>query len=132
MGAEKWCSYHQRMEPIEEFGIHRGNKDGRQGACMEGKRRYRREQYAQQSKEERDKNNLWDKSTPGVLEAHKAARRALRNGWIKPPKDGLCQGDDCNAPWRDMHHPDHTKKEKVLFLCRQCHKLLHVKEKVAS
>ena len=66
----------------------------------------------------------WKAAHPGAAKARKAAYRAIRAGRLTYPD--ACEW--CGKPTHrfDKHHPDYARPLDVVFLCRRCHKKVHL------
>lgn len=66
----------------------------------------------------------WNRAHVHALRAHRAVRRAIRDGKLQRPE--ACE--QCGEVGRvDGHHPDYAKPLKVKWWCRRCHQKTHAK-----
>lgn len=71
------------------------------------------------------RSNLeWKKRNHYKVLAQQAAYRATRRGILKPPP---CCSECGTAGPVEKHHHDYSKPLEVVWLCKQCHGLLHRK-----
>ncbi len=67
-------------------------------------------------------------STPESTKAERIRANGLVNsrkqsGWFKPPTN--CMKCGVRKPRLDSHHPDYSKPDEVVWLCRSCHMRAH-------
>lgn len=119
----KYCSHHKCEHPIEDFGINRRAKDGRQYWCKKAFVIYFKKRRRINPQKVRAAIERWEKKHPDGLKAKAIAQRLVKKGIIVKP--ALCE--DCQkVPPAHMHHDDYSKPEVVAHLCCSCHRLRHV------
>ena len=123
----KTCSMCKDQKPIDAFGSNQRSKDGHQHMCRECHKVYWHKKNIDRMPYLSRRQKFEDQKMPERARARKAARKAVKKGFIQPPE--LCSM--CGKePWYDMHHDDYEKPLAVKFLCRGCHKLVHYREEV--
>ena len=66
----------------------------------------------------------WYKVHPKAAKAHHAASWAVQSGRLTCPD--ICERCGKSTHSFDKHHPDYARPLDVVFLCRSCHKKVHV------
>lgn len=92
-------------KPCEYCGIRMTDKTGRRQYCSKT-----------------CQGHAWRVRNKEKNAAHRAVYKAVRSGRLEKKKCVLCNGSDTIA-----HHRDYSKWFEVIWLCRNCHKLVHVK-----
>ncbi len=135
----KRCSMCKETMPVAEFHKHKNKADGLQcrcRACMAKWRnkhpeagrvvmRKRRREHpgAVRAANRRCREKLGSEEANRRNRAHNAVYHALKDGTIVKPD--CCSRCPATAQI-EAHHHDHAKQLDVVWLCRSCHRRLHV------
>lgn len=133
----KRCFKCLRDLPLSEFYRHPAMADGHLSKCrdctradvasnrlakLERVREYDRQRAnLPHRKELRQRiTREWDEKHPDRARAQQRANNALRGGQIERVTN--CEG--CGRTGRiEKHHPDYTRAELVIWLCKPCHSI---------
>jgi hypothetical protein len=74
------------------------------------------------------RNRKWRQENPEKHKAYIAVNNATRRGKLVPQPCEHCGAENYKT---EGHHPDYSKPLDVVWLCRPCHKQLHVELKKA-
>lgn len=66
-------------------------------------------------------NKNWRKRNPDKVNAHSKVNYALRKGLLNKLPCEICGEKQVHA-----HHEDYSKPLEVVWLCKSCHKSLHI------
>ena len=69
----------------------------------------------------------WSDNNPEKRRAHDKVSKAVRKGVLVPPSECEKCGED--RLQIDAHHEDYSRPLDVKWLCRSCHKEIHIKAK---
>jgi hypothetical protein len=146
----KRCTKCDLRKELNEFYKSNSTEDGFHNSCKECWKKRRNERYietrdkvrrkcreyyilhAEYLKEKSRKNKKtseqtqkWRANHPEKYKAHYAVSNALKRGLIS--KKESCE--ICNLKTKlHAHHKDYTEPLKVLWVCKDCHAKIHIKE----
>lgn len=89
-------------------------------------KKYKKGYNKTNTKEIQEYNNRRRENNPLRYKAYTIIRDAVRSGKII--KSDTCSKCDANTKI-DGHHDDYSKPLEVVWLCRQCHVDIHIKNK---
>jgi len=132
-----FCNFCEQDKPPEAFHRDRSKKSGLTSKCASCKgkysvdyrsrtdgARYQREWKAQNRVVHSGYMSRWVKRNPLKVAAHRAVRRAIKNGSLIRP--ATCES--CGVvEVIESHHEDYGKPLIVQWLCRECHVAVHRK-----
>ena len=77
-------------------------------------------------------SKIYSKYNSEKIKAHNIIKYAIQTGKIIKPT--ICEHCKKEFPIKDIdgHHPDYSKPLEVIWLCKSCHKILHVNLRVQS
>jgi hypothetical protein len=99
------------------------NKQARQyqSKNKEKIRKQHREYYLKNKKRKYEQSRRWVLDNPQKTLAHRQTYNAIQKGFLVKQSCEIC-GSTLNI---EAHHPDYNKPLNIIWLCRDCHKLLH-------
>ena len=122
----KVCSKCKVDKPVNEFHKNRSRKDGLGHYCKLCARAATRTNYRINPEKMVANVAKWQKANPEKVKAHQAIHRAIKSGKLTKP-DACSECLDIKTPERlHGHHHDYSKPLDVIWLCRQCHKNIHI------
>lgn len=131
---QKRCSRCGQYREISRFACSSYTRDGMQSWCYECTNEYRKTNRTSQNAATKrwairfkEKNGIsvgaaWSRKNPDKKRAYNATSNLVRTGKIIKPSECECCGSKEKI---EMHHEDYSQPDKVWFLCRKCHLVLH-------
>jgi hypothetical protein len=137
----KICTLCKKEKPLEEFGRHRGRKDGRYSSCLECCRLIERKRKQDPVYNEKNKKYKLTESFINrrrerqrekyhkeryKIEARKTVERMVKTGELVRTPCVFCGAEKVVG-----HHPDYSKPTEVVWLCQKHHSMVHLKQPTA-
>jgi len=85
---------------------------------------YNKEWFAANPGYTQESTRKWSDAHPEKVHAHSILNNAIKRGEAVRPDH--CSTPGCSNPDPEGHHEDYSKPLDVTWLCRSCHKLLHL------
>jgi hypothetical protein len=116
---EKRREYNKKWFAARPGYLRKWNATHPEKACE-----YSRKCYAANPEYMREYSKKWFAANPEKARAHCILNNAIRRGeGVRPDH---CAIPGCSNPDPEGHHEDYSKPLDVVWLCRSCHKLLHL------
>lgn len=114
---------------VSESGFHK-NGSALHSWCKRCKNKQTK-RWAKENRRRKNKTDkLWKQRNRVKDHAHAALRRAVKNGILLRPQ--RCQWCLYFYDKIEAHHVDYAQPLRVLWLCKTCHALCHMKEKAVG
>ena len=133
----KQCSGCKEIKTFDEFSNSKHHKDGLHNNCRKCRKeickKWRTNNARKKKKDDQEYrlNNpekfrkyveKWRNNNPEKTKAHIKVRSAIKKGLLTPTKCEKCESTEKI----EAHHPDYAKPLEVMWLCRKCHKKIHI------
>jgi len=135
----KKCTKCGKEYPLESFGKDKRNNDGRIYECRICRAKYMKEYQDKNKDRLKEYRQEYKKREKSIIKRRKndkkhykknyyklKARSLLRVGliWNKIKKPNYCE--HCGKKRKlEGHHEDYDKPREVIWLCNECHNILH-------
>lgn len=117
----KICGICKTEKPLSEF--YKNKKDKLCGDCKTCRKKRTKRWKKENPQKRAVTRSMWKKQNPEKHKAHKTIEHAVERGTIKKPD----QCHQCGSSERiQAHHHDYSKPHDVIWLCAECHRLMHV------
>lgn len=121
----KRCTKCGVEKPLSGFYRDRTHKDGWCTQCKACRKAYSASKRGKEAQRRGSRRKR--KRFPEKIKATNIVNHAIRDGKLERPT--ICPSCDTET-FVEAHHPDYTKPLDVDWLCKECHKKLHRKERL--
>lgn len=119
----KACTKCKKFKPLSEYSPNKKSRDGRQSSCRLCMNELLKKYYQAHRACVKKSVRGYRKENPEKISAHNALNHSIRDSKMQRPSS--CE--KCEMTTRvDGHHEDYNKPLEVVWLCRSCHRELHL------